>query len=117
MGDTLTKLYGPAQPGTSAGNLYGPVAGSKVAVIRSIVIVNTTDVAAWLSLSVGTTAVDTAASRVLDKLEVPSASSTSHGLVLVEPVMLLLNAGEYLTGKQGTTSALTVTVNGIVTDA
>jgi hypothetical protein len=111
MADTITQAYGPAQPGTTIANLYQcPV--STQFVIRNITVTNTTDSPATLFLSVGTTGIDTDASRIVDELQVPGAAGT-HGLVLIEPVMLVVEASQYITGKQGTASALTVTISGI----
>lgn len=116
MADVLTRAYGPAQPANTAANLYGPVGASKVFVIRNVTITNTTDTSAWFSLSVGTTAIDTAASRIFDKLEIPSINSSNHGLVMVEPTMVVVAAGEYITGKASASTTVTVTINGILVD-
>lgn len=114
VGDhTPTRIYGPAQPGTSAADLYD-VPASRILVVRSILITNTTDADAWVSISVGTTAIDTAASRVLDKLNVPAISSVNHGTQFVEPSLLVLTSSDFITGKQGTASALTVTISGVL---
>jgi hypothetical protein len=108
---TSKRFYGPAQPGTTATNLF-QVAVSRRAVLRHIVIANTTDLDAWVSFSIGTTGIDTAASRIADKLQVPAISTNSHGLIDWEPG-LVLEAAEYLVAKQQTASALTVTVSGV----
>ena len=110
---TPTRFYGPAQPGTSVADLYD-VPASRIAVVKTIFIANTTDSEAWLSLSVGSTAVDTAASRIVDTLAVPSVSSVNHGLVMIDVPLLALTATDFITGKQGTASALTVTISGVL---
>ena len=77
-----------------------PVPAATLLVLRSIIVTNTSDSDAWLSLSVGTTGIHTAASRIVDKLSVPGISSLNHGSLFIEPSVLSLAASEYLTGKQ-----------------
>jgi hypothetical protein len=97
------KLY-QGQPGTTDAALYTAPASTDVKV-TSIVICNTTNTAATLTLNVRTGAVG-AANRILSAFSV-AANDT---VTLETPVML--TAADVISGLQGTASALTVTISG-----
>lgn len=97
------RFYGPAQPGTSAGDLF-TVGGGKQAHVRSITVANTTAIAATVTVSIGA---DGASTRILDAVAVPP-----FGTLLLNGYWYL-DAAEKMQGKQGTSSALTVTISGV----
>lgn len=104
MADTLKRLYGPAQPGTTNGTLYtAPAAG---AVIRTLHIANTTSSSATISLGINGTPA-TAANAWYSAFAVPA-----NGLHVWNGSLYLGN-GETLQGLQGTSAALTVTITGV----
>ena len=111
MADNAKRLAGPTQPGTGATDIY-TVPAATAGVIRNIHIANTTDSDAWLSLSIGASGVDSAASRFFDKVSVPGQGANSHGIIDWSG-FLVLAAGEVLVAKQGTSGALTITVSGV----
>lgn len=106
MADTAKQLYHD-QPGTSIGDLYGPAPAGKT-FIRGINFVNTSGADATITLSIGTTGIDTAASRfVAAALTIPAhASDDWSGFQVLE-------ADQYITGKQGSSGAITVTISGV----
>lgn len=107
MGDLAKRLAGPTIPGTSIGNVYGPVPTATKTIIRNIHVANTTDLAAVFYLSIGGSAVDTDASRIVDKASVPANG------IFDETGFIVLAAGEYITAKQDTGGALTLTISGV----
>ena len=109
-----SKRFYLGQPGTSITDLF-TVAASKRVVVRNILIANTDDADQWISISIGTTGIDTAASRIVDKLAVDSASSVNHGFNWLD-FGIVMEAGEIMTAKQQTASMLTVSVFGVEMD-
>jgi hypothetical protein len=107
MADTASRVYGPAQPGTTNGTLY-TVPGATTATLRNIHIANTTASAATISLAINGTAA-TAANCFLSGLSIPANGSYDWSGFLV------LATTDTLQGLQGTTGALTVTVSAILT--
>lgn len=106
MADTASRVYGPAQPGTGNATLY-TVPGATTTVIRNIHITNTTASAATISLAINGTAA-TAANCWLYTLSIPANGAYDWS------GFLALAATDTLQGLQGTGSALTVTVSGVV---
>ena len=106
MTDSLSRIYGPAQPGTSTGVLYtAPV--NTTAVVRNIHVMNTTGVAATINLAVNGTAA-TAANCFLYQYTVPANSTYDWSGVL--PIA----EAETLDALQGTSGALTVVISGVL---
>lgn len=99
---TSLRPYGPAQPGTSNATLYTAAA---VTIVRNIHVVNTTASAATITIALGGTS-DTAANHFLSALSIPENGSYDWSGFLHVP-----NGGT-ITGKQGTSAALTVTISG-----
>lgn len=100
--DNRKRLYGPAQPGTVAATIYTTPVGKKTA-IEFIQISNDTASTATITISI---TADGAATRILDAFPIPA-----HG-VFSQAYELSLAAGEIIQAFQGTSSALTVTING-----
>lgn len=106
MPDSLERLYGPAQPGTSNATLYtAPGSGARVAV-RGLEIMNTTDLDATISLAVGGSAATQANCWFYLFNVPPKARYSWSGLLVIE-------SAETLQGLQGTASALTVIISGV----
>ena len=103
MADTAKRLYGPAQPATTAATIY-TVPASTTTVVRNIRVSNTTGTAATITMSIGTNA---AAAQIMSAVSVPANSVYDWSGFLV------MNAADILQALQGTSSALTVTVSGI----
>lgn len=102
MAVTETRLYGPAQPGTVTGVLY-TVPGATDAVVKQIVVANTTASAATITLGINGS---TAALAILFEVDVePNETYTLD-------TSIPLSAAETINGLQGTGSALTVTISG-----
>ena len=105
MADSLSRIYGPAQPGTSTGVLYtAPV--NTTAVVRNIHVMNTTGSAATINLGVGDASV--AANCFLYAFSVAANSTYDWSGVL--PIA----EAETLDALQGTSGALTVTISGVL---
>lgn len=107
MADNGDLIYGPAQPGTTNATLY-TVPGATQAHIKSVKVVNTTASAATITLALNGTS-DTAANHWLFS----AYSVPANGYIHVE-TFESLDAGDTITGKQGTGSALTVTISAIL---
>lgn len=107
MADASARIYGPAQPGTTNATLY-TVGAAATVVVRNIHICNTTANDATISLAINGTAA-TAANCWLSALSVPSNSSYDWS------GFLHLSAADTLQALQGTASALTVTISGVIT--
>jgi len=105
MADNPVRAYGPAQPGTTNATLY-TVPGATEFIMRHIRIVNTTGSAATITLAVAGSS-DTAANHILSALSIPKNAAYDWTGFLV------LEASETIQGKQGTSSALTVTISGV----
>lgn len=108
MADNGDLVYGPAQPGTTNATLY-TVPGSTQAHVQSVIVVNTTGSAATLTLALNGTS-DTAANHWLFS----AYSVPANGFVHVTGLVASLDAADTITGKQGTSSALTVTINAVL---
>lgn len=102
MAVTEERLYGPAQPGTSTGVLY-TVPGATTAVVKQILVANTTAGAATITIGINGTA---DADVILS--EVSIAANETYTLDTSIP----LAAAETIDGLQGTSGALTVTIVG-----
>ena len=101
------ELY-RGQPGTSDTLLY-TVPGATTAVVASIVVTNTTGSAATLTLALDAGGAITAANTVLAEEIIP-ANKTLPSVPLRE----VLSAGDTIRALQGTASALTVHIAGIL---
>lgn len=102
---TVKKMY-VGQPGTSDTLLYTAPAGG--AIIKSILVTNTTGSAATISIGwpAGASGVD-AAEAALSAKSVPA-----NDYIQIETSHILGN-GETIRGLQGTGSALTVHISGV----
>jgi hypothetical protein len=107
MPDASGRIYGPAQPGTGNTTLY-TVPSATTVVVRNIHICNTTATAATISLAINASAA-TAANCWLTALSVPGNSSYDWS------GFLHLSTTDTLQALQGTASALTVTISGVIT--
>ena len=107
MSDASGRIYGPAQPGTSNATLYTVPAVTTV-VVRSIHVCNNTASAATISLAINGTAA-TAANCWLSALSIPANS------VFDWSGFMHLSAADTIQGLQGTASALTVIISGVLT--
>ena len=103
--DLRSRLYGPAQPGTTTTLLYTVPAATKTT-LELIHVANTTGTAATLTLSIGTIA---AATHLLSAFSIPA-----NGILLL-PCEFTLATTEVIRALQGTSLALTVTLNGTPT--
>lgn len=106
MAVTPTRVYGPAQPGTSTAVL-ATVAASKRWIVKQVLLANTTGAAASVTLGIGGTA---AANQIVPAVLVPANDVETIDMTLV------MTAAETLNGLQGTSAAVTVTVTAIVED-
>lgn len=107
MADTPLRLTNPTQLTTSAANVYG--AAASLTIVRNIHACNNTASAVTFTMNLGTTGIDTAATRYFDAISVPANGAFDWSGFLVVP------AGEYITAKAGTGTALTLTISGITT--
>ena len=106
MADASGRLYGPAQPGTTNATIYTVSAGTVV--VRNIHICNTTATAATISLAINASAA-TAANCFLSALTIPANGTLDWS------GFLHLSTADTLQALQGTASALTVTISGVIT--
>lgn len=106
MTDIATRVYGPAQPGATDTTLY-TVAADFTLILRNIHVCNTTASDATLSLAINGTAA-TAANCLLSAIVIPAYGTYDWSGFLV------INEAETLNALQGTASALTVTISGVV---
>lgn len=96
------RLYGPAQPGTTAATIFTvPTFGTVT--ITHVRVANGTAAAATFNLAIGT---DAAGTRVYDTFSVPA-----HG-IHDAPTGMVIEAGEHLEASQVTSGALTLTISG-----
>lgn len=103
---TVKKLY-TGQPGTSATTLYTAPA-STTTIIKNIIICNTTASAASLTLSLvpsGSAAGTT--NRIMSALSINANDTVAMDLSGV------LATGDFISGLQGTSSALTIHIAGV----
>ena len=105
MADTPKRIYGPAQPGTTNGTLYTAPA-STTTIVRSIIACNTTASPAKISLAINGTAA-TVANCIWEELEIPA-----NGVVDWSGFLVLATT-DTLQALQGTSSAITLTINGV----
>lgn len=101
---TESRIYGPAQPGTSTGVL-ATVAASRRVMLKQILLANTTGTAATVTLGIGGT---DAADQIVPAAEIPANTVESLD------VSQVLEATETIDGLQGTSGAITVTISAYV---
>lgn len=106
MPDVTGRVYGPAQPGTTNSIIYTVPVSTNV-VVRNIHICNTTANNATISLAIDASAA-TAANCWLSGLSIPGNSSYDWS------GFLHLDASDTIQALQGTASALTVTISGVI---
>ena len=106
MADASARIYGPAQPGTTDSTIYTVSTGTVV--VRNIHICNTTASDATISLAIDASAA-TAANCLLSGLTIPANSAYDWS------GFLHLDNADTLHALQGTASALTVTISGVIT--
>lgn len=103
----MSRVYGPAQPATTNATLY-TVPGATTATVQSVTVTNTTGTAATITLALNGTS-DTAANHwLLSAYSVPAS-----GFVHI-PCWDILAAADTIQGKQGTSTALTVTISAVL---
>lgn len=105
MADVTKSLY-EGQPGTSDTLLYTAPAGAPT-VVKSISVTNTTGSAATITLGTNSGATLAAANYLLPAYSVPA-----NGLLVVEPWEVIAASGT-IRALQGTSTALTVHINGV----
>lgn len=103
MADTLKRLAGPTQLGTSAATVY-TVPGSTTTVVRDITVANTTGSTATFTLSIG---LDAAGTRLYSAVSIPANSTFQRTGSIV------LAAAEVVQAYAGTGTALTLTMSGV----
>lgn len=104
---TPKRLAQNAQASTSETTVY-TVPGATSAIVKHIIIANTTGSAANYSISIVPSAGSaTAANRILETVSFAANSITSI------PVMIQMDTGDFISIKQGTSAAITVTINGV----
>lgn len=103
---TPKKFY-TGQPGTSAGTLYTAPA-STTAIIKNILICNTTGSAATVTLNFVASGGSAAASnQIMSSLEVAGNNTVAFDLSGV------LSTGDFISALQGTSSAITLHITGV----
>lgn len=107
--DDAARFYGPAQPGTSNATLYTVPDGYK-AILRNLHFCNTTASGATISLAINGTAA-TAANCLYEAFPVAADSAYPW------PCFIVLEPGDTLQGLQGTGSAITLTISGVLVEA
>jgi hypothetical protein len=103
---TPTRIYGPAQPGTSNGTLY-TVPAAKIAKVTNIHLANVTATAATVTLSINGSA---------DANMLMKAQSVAANSVVNFPYNYALAAADTVQGLQGTSAAITVTISAELQD-
>ena len=105
-------MYGPAQPGTSGAVLYtAPTYDSNVttpsatAVIKEILLCNTTGLTATVTLGINGVA---AANQII-----PTVSVAANDTKVISGLDTMLTQGDTINGMQGTANAITVTISGV----
>jgi hypothetical protein len=101
---TETRFY-KGQPATTDAALYTVPGGQKI-IVKQVVIANTTATAATITLGVGTSS--TAANQFVPAVSIPANTVETLEMALV------LTAAETLNGLQGTSSAITVMISGLL---
>ena|SRR3990167_11045543 len=103
MADTATRLAGPTQLGTGAATVY-TVPGATTAIIRSLLVCNTTANQVKFTVSIGA---DAAGTRVFfERAIAPRETFEYHGFIV-------LTAAGTLQAYADTASAATLTVSGV----
>ena len=102
MADVAKRLYGTAQPTTTAATVYDPPAAG--CVLKQVYIQNATGTSATMTISIGT---DAAATRIMDAQSVPA-----NGFLIIDVWIPLVDA-DIIQAKQGTTGACTLTLSGV----
>ena len=103
MADTAARLAGPTQLGTSASTVY-TVPASTTAIIRSILVCNTTGDQVKFTMSIGA---DAAGTRIfMDRVIAPRMTFEYHGFIV-------LTAAGTLQAFADTATAATLTVSGV----
>lgn len=107
MATTQKKMY-QGQPATGAQATLYTNATALGAIIKEVIVNNTTATAATITLAVTTSgAAGAAANSILTAKSVPA-----NDLIILALNTAMLNT-DLITGAQGTASALTVTISGI----
>ncbi len=101
MAWTPTRIYGPAQPGTTNATLY---TASGNVVVKEILLSNTSASAATVTLAINAAAT-TAANQIVPALSVPANS------IIILAVSIPLVNTDTIQGLQGTSAAVTVTIS------
>lgn len=106
MADTAKRFIGPVQLTTTAsGNQY-QIPAATTGIIRNIHCQNTTASSVKLYVSMGTTGIDTDASRIL-AVDVPGNGAYDwSGFIVVD-------ASQYITSKASAATSLTLIVSGV----
>lgn len=106
------KKFYQNQPGTSATTLYTAPANTTnqpapyaTAMVKEIILANTTGTAATVTLGINGVA---AANQF-----VPTLSVAANDTKIIGPLDTMLSAGDTLQALQGTSGAITVTVSGV----
>lgn len=107
MPDVSGRIYGPAQPGITNATIY-TVGSTATVVVRNIHICNVTATAATINLAINASAT-TVANCWLEEFTIPANSSYDWS------GFLHLSANDTLQALQGTASALTMTISGVIT--
>lgn len=103
MADTATRLCGPTQLAASAATVY-TVPALTTAVMREVLVANTTAGAVSVTVSIGA---DAAGTRILPTVSVPATS------VMQIVGWTVLEAGETLEAYASASSSLTLTISGV----
>lgn len=98
------RLYGPAQPGTSAATLY-TVPDNTITTVRRILANNPSGSPVDFTLSIGA---DAASTRIYDSYNIPAGGDVNE-MAHDRP----LAAGEIIQGFVGTSSTVVLTIDGI----
>lgn len=105
MADVATKLY-EAQPGTGDTLLYTD--GGNGTIVRAIHVCNTTATAATITIGLNAAAALAAANHFLSAVTIPANGTYDWSGFQV------VSASGTIRGLQGTSTALTVTISGVV---
>lgn len=103
---TPAKLY-VGQPTTSSTTLYTAPASTSV-IIKQLVLVNTTNMAASVTLNhVASAGSASAANQLIPALSIPANS------IWTLDTSIVMNTGDFIAGLQGTSAACTVHIHGV----
>lgn len=101
MAITETRIYGPAQPGTSTAVIY-TVPAVTTAILKQIILANTTGSAATVTIGIN-------GSDAEDRI-IPSISVAANSVYTLD-IALPLPTADTLDAFQGTSAAITVTIS------